>query len=145
MKRNNQIALVIVLLVIVMILSLVVYFYFEEKNPNGGDLIEKIYLSQNLEECALIRYRCEEGFHPFVDEAGCGCTKEKISTETRNFCTQESRNAEACTTIYSPVCGWFDPEKIQCIRYPCAQIFSNSCLACIDKQVLYWTSGECPQ
>ena len=61
------------------------------------------------------------------------------------YCTVESRNVEACTEIYKPVCGWNDPEKIQCIRYPCAQTFGNSCGACQDENVLYWTDGECPQ
>jgi len=60
------------------------------------------------------------------------------------LCTPEQRNAQACTLIYSPVCGWFDPVKIQCVRYPCAQTFSNGCSACSDDKVLYYTAGECP-
>lgn len=70
-----------------------------------------------------------------------------IGNETQpkeNYCTPESRQAEVCIQLYKPVCGWFDPEKIQCIRYPCAQTFSNSCFACANADVLYWTEGGCP-
>ena len=66
-------------------------------------------------------------------------------THGKTFCWPEDRNAEICTQIYQPVCGWFDPEKIQCIRYPCAVTFGNSCLACMDEKVLYYTEGECPE
>ena len=48
--------------------------------------------------------------------------------EERIYCAAENRNAQACIAIYQPVCGWFNPEKIQCIRYPCAQTYSNSCV-----------------
>lgn len=64
--------------------------------------------------------------------------------QERNFCTPESRDADACIEIYQPVCGWYDPERIQCIRYPCATTFSNSCFACMNEDVLFWTEGECP-
>lgn len=60
-----------------------------------------------------------------------------------HFCTEAQRNVDACTAIFHPVCGWSDPEKIQCIRYPCASTYSNSCLACKDENVLYWTEGDC--
>jgi hypothetical protein len=63
--------------------------------------------------------------------------------EEKMFCPEEQ--ADFCTEIYQPACGWFDPEKIQCIKYPCAQTFSNGCYACKDDRVLYWTDGECPQ
>ena len=68
--------------------------------------------------------------------------KEEISEKT--FCTQEQRNVDACIEIYQPVCGWSDPEKIQCIKHPCANTYSNSCFACTDENVLYYTEGECP-
>lgn len=59
-------------------------------------------------------------------------------------CSVESRNAEICTEEYAPVCGWSDPEKIQCIKYPCAQTYGNICNACKDSNVAYYTFGECP-
>ena len=59
-------------------------------------------------------------------------------------CTPGQRNAEVCTMEYAPVCGWFDPAQVQCIRYPCARTFSNVCGACHDTTVISWTQGECP-
>ena len=61
------------------------------------------------------------------------------------FCREEQRNVGACIEIYQPVCGWNDPEKIQCIKFPCANTYSNSCFACADENVLYYTKGECPE
>jgi hypothetical protein len=54
------------------------------------------------------------------------------------------RNVEGCPDVLRPVCGWNDPERIQCIKYPCAQDYFNSCEACVDENVLYWTEGTCP-
>ncbi|MBI3623460.1 hypothetical protein HY212_05280 [Candidatus Pacearchaeota archaeon] len=59
-------------------------------------------------------------------------------------CTPSSRNADACITIYKPVCGWFS-DNIQCIKYPCAQTYSNSCEACKNSDVSHYTEGECPK
>ena len=61
------------------------------------------------------------------------------------LCTSESRNPDGCLQIYKPVCGWFDPEKIQCVKYPCASTYSNICEACLDENVAYFTDGECPK
>lgn len=60
----------------------------------------------------------------------------------KNYCP-EQRN-EVCTEQYDPVCGWFG-QKVQCIKYPCAQTYSNSCFACADNTVSYWTPSACPQ
>jgi len=61
------------------------------------------------------------------------------------FCKDDQRDVDACIEIYQPVCGWFDSEQIQCIRYPCASTFPNSCFACQDSKVEYYTQGECPK
>ncbi len=61
----------------------------------------------------------------------------------QNFCSPESRNAEACTMDYNPVCGYV---QVECITTPCNPVpetFSNSCVACSNEDVLYWTQGEC--
>jgi hypothetical protein len=60
-------------------------------------------------------------------------------------CTDEDRRADACIEIYQPVCGWYDVQEVQCVTWPCANTFSNSCFACLDEQVGYWTPGECPE
>ena len=57
-------------------------------------------------------------------------------------CTSEQRGAEICISLYSPVCGHFN-SSIQCVKYPCAETFSNSCFACSNPSVEYWTEGEC--
>jgi hypothetical protein len=31
------------------------------------------YVSQDPEQCAAIRFFCEEGFQPFFNDCGCGC------------------------------------------------------------------------
>ncbi|MDP3881849.1 MAG: hypothetical protein Q8Q31_03145 [Nanoarchaeota archaeon] len=60
-----------------------------------------------------------------------------------NLCYEEGRDSDFCTEQYDPVCGWFN-QNIQCIKYPCAQTYSNSCFACLDDKVEYWTKGQCP-
>ena len=98
------------------------------------------YIGKSPEECSRIRFVCEQSMEYFADECGCGC-KQKEAAE--NYCTPEQKKADVCIQLYKPVCGWFDPKIIQCIKYPCAQTFSNSCFACADEKVLYWTEGEC--
>lgn len=103
------------------------------------------YVSEDPDECSRIRFLCEPSYEPFSDDSGCGCRKKvEESNSEQQFCTPESRQADACIELYDLVCGWNDPEKIQCIKYPCAQTFSNRCFACMDEKVLYWTEGECP-
>ncbi len=60
-----------------------------------------------------------------------------------NYCMPKTRNVEACTMEYNPVCGWFKP-TVTCVKYPCAQTFGNPCLACKNELVESWTQGECP-
>lgn len=57
-----------------------------------------------------------------------------------NECTTRS---SFCPAIYRPVCGYFDPSKVRCIRAPCGATYSNSCQACSNKDVKNWTEGTC--
>ncbi len=59
-------------------------------------------------------------------------------------CTEEQRNVDACIEIYQPVCGWFK-DTTNCLVYPCANTYSNSCHACMDETVARWTEGKCPE
>ena len=71
--------------------------------------------------------------------------KDTIKDSTRFYCSSESRNVDACIEIYQPVCGWNNSSKLQCIKYPCAETYSNSCFACQNPDVEYYTKGECPE
>ncbi|MFH1365401.1 MAG: hypothetical protein ABIH28_02365 [archaeon] len=70
----------------------------------------------------------------------CNCPKD--CSVTKKVCTAEDRG-KACTEQYNPVCGWFN-SNIKCIMFPCAQTFGNSCSACSNKDVEYYTEGSCP-
>lgn len=63
----------------------------------------------------------------------------------KTYCDTKDREAEACIEVYDPVCGWFDSDKVQCIKYPCAETFGNSCFSCLNPDVAYYTKGECPE
>lgn len=73
----------------------------------------------------------------------CNQEFEVIGGE-KYFCSNESRNADFCITLYDPVCGWLNSEEIKCIKFPCADTYSNSCNACKNPDILYFTKGNCP-
>lgn len=102
------------------------------------------YVAKSIEECAMILIKCEPSYEFFSNECGCGC-KLKSDSELKlehHYCTGEK--TDVCIEIYKPVCGWFDPAKIQCLTYPCAGTYPNSCYACKDDKVQYWTEDKCP-
>jgi len=104
--------------------------------------LDKNFLGKSPEECETINFLCVETHKRFSNACGCGC--ERIQDDRdRTFCPGE--RPDACIEIYKPACGWFDPERIQCAKEPCAQTYSNSCFACGDENVLYWTDGDCPE
>jgi hypothetical protein len=80
-----------------------------------------------------------------VRNSSLNCEFNSCPTEEKFPCNSESRDVELCIEIYQPVCGWFNPEKVQCITFPCAVTLSNSCFACQDEQILHYTEGECPK
>lgn len=61
---------------------------------------------------------------------------EIINVE-KNYC--ESR-PEVCTLEYVPVCGYFFKDEISAVN---KRTYSNSCTACSDERVEFWTEGEC--
>jgi hypothetical protein len=81
--------------------------------------------------------KCRAGDITFVELSG---TSPKF-----HECTEEERQAEACTLEYSPVCALVD-NNIRCITAPCASTDAvtsgNSCTACADKAYGYY-EGEC--
>lgn len=112
---------------------------------------EPKYVGRSIQQCSTIKFMCEQNMEYFENDCGCGCKLKEVNQTSKNeaqksnFCTPEQKAADFCAEIYEPVCGWFDSAKIQCVRYPCADAYSNSCFACMDEKVLYWTVGECPK
>jgi hypothetical protein len=100
------------------------------------------YVSRDLERCKVIRYACIQGKEPFSDAIGCGCRPVTGKLKATD-CLPNQRN-QPCTKEYLPVCGWNDPEKIQCFAYPCASTYGNKCEACANENVISWTEGICP-
>ena len=117
-------------------------FRSEESGVGSGEV--KQYIGNSVEECSRILFLCSPGWEIFHDGKGCGC---KLINEDlkESFCTSASRNVTSCNKNNNPVCGWFDPSKIQCIKYPCANNYGNSCEACKDENIIYWTEGSCPE
>jgi len=172
MKKQDLWKVVAIVIILAFVISLIIISFYKESKisnfeecasagfavgesyprqcwtPDGRHFVEDIadlnrnYHSRNVEECSRTQILCVEGMKFFSDETGCGC---EIVNDGKNFCPPESRNADLCITLYDPVCGWNDPEKIQCIKFPCASTYSNSCNACTNSDVLYWTSGVCPE
>ncbi len=67
----------------------------------------------------------------------------EVIEKQRNYCTPESREADACIEISQPVCGFV---QVQCVTTPCFPVeetFTNSCFACQDENVLYYVEGVC--
>ncbi|MBD3164132.1 hypothetical protein GF323_02955 [Candidatus Woesearchaeota archaeon] len=62
-----------------------------------------------------------------------------------HICTEEEKQAEACTMEHDPVCAMVDND-IRCITAPCPSMdaitFSNSCSACSGQAHGYY-DGEC--
>lgn len=59
-----------------------------------------------------------------------------------HYCIPESRGIE-CDESQDVVCGWFSNQQSTCDG-PCVKLFVNTCQACSDDRVEYWTNGDCP-
>ena len=143
--RNSHIAILIIILIVVLAaFGLVLYFGgITSVTECNYDSNNKSYVGKSKDECSRIQFLCAPNTKQFEDECGCGCEEiEGNNVGERNYCPPEGREAGACIQLYQPVCGWFGKE-IQCIKYPCANTYGNSCFACMDENVEYWTEGEC--
>lgn len=114
--------------------------------PDGGigTTPEKLYVSEDPEQCTLIKFMCEEGREPFFDKKGCGCQLIKNEGKLQAYDCVDPR-PEACTKEYMPVCGQV---KVQCITTPCdtiMQTFSNKCEACANPLTISYTEGACAE
>ncbi len=140
---------ILTLTFILLLIVFVIAILYPKENvvilDNGETRPDRNYIGYTEEECSRIQVLCTPDREYFSDETGCGCELKQPAQEERFNCTEESRTADFCIEIYQPVCGWNDPEKIRCIKFPCASTSSNSCFACQDENVLYYTEGVCPK
>ena len=129
---SKEIWIVFILIIFVGVLAITQTF--REGVGEEISVEKRNYVSTDVEECTRIQILCVSDRKYFSDQTGCGC--ELIYEEEKNFiyCPEESRNADACIEIYQPVCG-----------FPINKTFSNSCFACMDENVIYYTQGECPE
>ncbi|EAS07354.1 kazal-type proteinase inhibitor 1 (macronuclear) [Tetrahymena thermophila SB210] len=59
------------------------------------------------------------------------------------FCSPAQSNAEICTMIYDPQCGYFN-QQVNCLVPPCNIDQYNRCKTCSTQNVLYTIKGKCP-
>lgn len=143
MKKQYLIPLIIVIVLIVILIGYLIYYQINQNlNPINGNCdynsSAKSYIKRDPN--CVIDFLCIQGSEAFKDACGCGCKK---IDNTKNYCTPEQKKAQVCPEYYSATCGWFN-SSIKCLKYPCAQTFSNPCFACADAKVEYYTIGECP-
>jgi hypothetical protein len=89
--------------------------------------------------------QCPDG--SFVSRHGVNCTFDVCGGEGSGVqsvaCKPNERLVDACTEQYDPVCAAY---QVQCITAPCNPVpkkYSNSCFACMDKNVISYSKGEC--
>jgi len=61
------------------------------------------------------------------------------------YCSEESREIDACTMNYQPVCAMV---RVECVTTPCdpvPQTMGNVCSACTNDRVISFTQGECTE
>ncbi len=100
--------------------------------PSAPKPTEPCGTIDSFEECAAAEFPVMESYPRQCRDAE-GNLFVEVFLEERVNCTDESRNVDACIEIYQPVCG-----------RPMNQTSSNSCFACMDENVAYYTGGECP-
>ena len=132
---------VIFIILLFTLLLIITETYLQQEVSKDNDF--RKYISQDIEECLRTQAFCIPGRIFFSDETGCGCELTEEEKSKRINCENYQRNVEACIEIYQPVCGWNDPEKVQCREGSCLETFSNPCFACLNEDILYYTEGEC--
>tara|TARA_B100000508_G_scaffold23261_1_gene16271 strand:- start:4763 stop:5404 length:642 start_codon:yes stop_codon:yes gene_type:complete len=94
--------------------------------------------------CTADAKMCPDG--SFVGRVGPDCQFEACPVAElpeQIECTEEQKQAVACTMEYMPVCGLVD---VQCFTEPCdpvPQTFGNKCSACAQGNVISYSVGEC--
>lgn len=91
--------------------------------------------------CTMDAKQCPDG--SYVGRIGPDCEFATCPSAKEIICTDEQKQAEACTMEYAPVCGLV---QVQCFTTPCDPIpetFGNACSACAQGNVVSYTEGEC--
>ena len=91
--------------------------------PTGYCIAGKV---NNFKECVASGNSVIESY-----PRKCKYLDDTFTEIIEHFCLNENLG-EFCMTLYDPVCG-----------YPLKETFSNSCFACQNKEMVYWTQGEC--
>jgi len=91
------------------------------KCTNPGTIYSKCVINQKT-VCSPCINGCNNGT----------CIKKNESI--KNYCKPSDRRKKECSTIYSPVCGADNSTQMT---------YSNSCIACTNSSVAYYTNGEC--
>lgn len=106
--------------------------------------VEDVSLPEEPIACTADAKICPDG--SAVGRTGPNCEFAQCPEEenpTTVVCSPESKQAEACTMQYDPVCGL---RQVQCVTSPCPPIpetFSNGCAACAEPGVISYTPGSC--
>lgn len=74
------------------------------------DISNKNYISKKVSECAVIKYKCDEGLRPFSNKCGCGCENNK---ETIN--TNDNSNAKSYLACGCGCCGGEENSNTECL------------------------------
>jgi len=77
----------------------------------------------------------------------CPCISKNITnnknTNEKNYCKPSDRKNINCTISDNFVCGFLNNNSTECAIAPCSITYTNSCDACIDTNISYWTIGKC--
>lgn len=87
---------------------------------------------ESFDECVAMGYPVMEIYPARCSTPDGRTFIEEIET-TRHVCTEEEKQAQACTMEYAPVCGFKSGES---------QTYGNGCGACAGGAD-YWKYGEC--
>jgi hypothetical protein len=116
----------------------VLRFDIPESAPNCQNLY---WFDNTHKECSQKQF-CGAfmyyGLQTFETKGEC---ESALNGAKKEFCTERKK---VCTEEYGPVCGCSIPKTLSpsSLDAEC-KAYDNSCFACSDRSVDYWTSGEC--
>jgi len=72
----------------------------------------------------------------------------ELDSLTYRVCTEEAKKAKCLSLIYMPTCAWLS-NNVDCksgnAKSPCGMTASNKCMACLVKEAVKYSVGECPK